>query len=135
YIINGPRSNPFLSKRPLSSLPPVNIEFGRDPSRNAETLNGRTSSSSASSRSRKLGSGLDRNGSDVVLEDDIQRILDEEDGDKDEDDAPLMKRAKKTKATTKPSITDRYERGPKNDAARYHKTIITVSDDDAYDFQ
>ncbi|KAI8603612.1 P-loop containing nucleoside triphosphate hydrolase protein [Dissophora ornata] len=135
YIINGPRSSPFVSKRPLSALPSVIVEFGRDPSRVANE-NRAEVPFAVHDRKRKTGGGQKSSEIDEISESDIQLLLDEEEPSEDGHASPIMARQKRRRDPVD-LIKDR-QRNESSQASqsKSRKLVITVSDDedDGQDF-
>ncbi|KAK3824307.1 MAG: P-loop containing nucleoside triphosphate hydrolase protein [Linnemannia gamsii] len=157
YILNGPRAGQFMTKQPSMSLPPVKVEFGRDPSRSAEEIEVkvpkvRTSSGGSSgtasagkkkttastpSQSDKATRMVYGDQEDDFSDSDIQFLLDQDDErsnngnvdmDEDDDFEPLMNRSKNKKRLLGGST------GAKSTSvapsSKYRKLVIAVSDDE-----
>ena len=121
YIINGPRSTPFLTKRASTSVPTVMIEFGRDISRVADD-NWTGSPQTATTNS--------------TLEQAVQQISDgddlaDENGDENDGNngVPLQSHAKRRKTVHKASSSTSST--PASAPTPWSSNqIIALSDDD-----
>ncbi|KAF9572926.1 hypothetical protein EC968_009232 [Mortierella alpina] len=142
YIVNGPRSSAFLSNRSPSTLPAVNMDFGRGDSRTAEdTITGGTGSSTQGARQKTRPSkrsvtddAIARQGTEEDVDlfvGDIQQVLDEEswsdvrqEDDQDEEGLPLMARSKRKRARLEAA------EGTSSSGAKQRNTVISVESDD-----
>ncbi|KAK5808619.1 P-loop containing nucleoside triphosphate hydrolase protein [Linnemannia elongata] len=156
YIVNGPRSSPFMTKQSPKSLPSVKVEFGRNRSRSAEEIpvkvakvrtpsegggligragaNNSEKKRAASSSSLSVKSNF---GGDDISEGDIQLLLDEDDDprnnlDEEEDDfAPVVNwPTNKKRILSGGGSTGTISSTAKGPSAKYRKLVIAVSDDD-----
>lgn len=147
-----------MTKEPSMPLPPIKVEFGRDPSRSAEEiqvkvtkvrkpLGGNVGGSSGGTgvnnkSSKKKSTSLSSlpakvNYGDDFSESDVQLLMDE-DGrqsnnldDEDDDFTPSMNRSnKKRRILSGNGSTDITSSGTTAPSAKYRKLVISVSDDD-----
>ncbi|KAG0301400.1 hypothetical protein BGZ98_008395 [Dissophora globulifera] len=134
YIVNGARSNPFLSGRPTSTLPSIMIEFGRDPSRIADEND--VNQPIGSSRSQHGPDNAQKtNETDRVSGTDVHLILDEVDSSDDTDHAsPLMMRHKRKHNSGDNRMATHGQMSETASANKNRKMVITVLDDDDDDY-
>jgi hypothetical protein len=145
-----------MTKEPSMPLPPVKVEFGRDPSRSAEEIqvkvikvrtpsggsgggsSGGLGTNSKSGRKRTTPlSAKDNYEGDDFSESDIQLLMDEVDSqsnnldDEDDDFATLMNRSKnKRRILGGSGSAGNTSSGTTAPSAKYRKLVISVSDDD-----